>query len=77
MKYSIQASAGRLVLSNESLARYDVNPPDESIVNQMASLHFFYPSLSYTVIVNQPESLLKWLGTLLNSCLYHLPFFIL
>jgi len=62
IEYSTQMSSGRLTLHSESAIAYAIDPCTD--MNQMASLHFFFPSLSYTVIVNQPESLLKWLSIL-------------
>ena len=59
--YTVQMSWATLVLSQVSFAEYGINKT-ETNEEHVASLHFYFPSLSYALVTNQPESLLKWLG---------------
>lgn len=61
MDYGVQMSLAKLTLSQQSFDEYGIDRGETS-EEEMASLHFYYPSLSYVLITNQPESLLKWLG---------------
>lgn len=64
-QYTIELTHGHLKLSNLSRERYGI--PDDYPDGHVTTLHFYFPTLRQTVVVNRPDDLLKWLGKHLNQ----------
>ena len=63
--YTIEITHGQLILTNVSRKRYGI--ADSLSTESITTLHFYFPSLTQTIIVNKPESILKWIGKYSNS----------
>lgn len=57
--YLTQITTARLTLPSVSLQEYQIDPEEEK---NMASIHFYFTTLSFVNIAQQPERLLNWLG---------------
>ena len=64
MAFTTKMSSGRLILTSESYREYNLTQWDRP--DRSTSLHFYFSSLSYVVVSNHPETLLKWLSNLLS-----------
>ena len=56
--YSTQITTAQLTLPSVSLKEYQIDPEEKN----MASIHFYFTTLSFVNIAQQPERLLNWLG---------------
>lgn len=59
--YHISASTADLYVGDyDDMNMRDIGLHDDSMV--YSAIHFFYPSFSYTIIKNHPQSIVKWLS---------------
>jgi len=58
--YHVSSSTTHLYLGDHDDMHIDEPVHDDSIVH--TAIHFFYPSFSFTIIKNHPQSVVKWLS---------------